>query len=515
MKIMPIQNDKHNVVVKANTKPIKSILKSTNLPEVYANKETGTLFKGLVALAGTALAEFALFAEQDKDTKTFLNNVLQEFGLDNISDVNQKISNFFPDIFRAKDNNNDKEIDLVKLIQEKPERELYLKITSYFPNLDKEYKQMLAKSYLEPENEANNNTIGIIENTFNLLSSDGKLNLTKNYFSSLNDNYSDCLDAVAANLSSTIINGKSPMYYLVLLNNGKLTSEDVKKWAKAKNLSCDEFMVLKKLDENQLSKLSNVKEKYQNKFILTDFQPMKEYKNVPSFAFKLNFDEHLPLKKKLEIISGVHEAIYGPIIFAENKDYLSEHLENDIQTEMIDNVVKDRMVDSTYTLVKYLSPKSLKRYNFSVQDIKFMDKNSKEYKEIKNICQRELVNLDKNNPKFKELCSVINDNSLYGNLFVTNHSKMRFLTRFVLKDNTNPKKLSEECALKLQNLRSELGQILDSCNYFAYVHPKGLAPQFYVRDSKLGNYLKITLNASGSIHTIYEDINKELRDKNS
>lgn len=63
-------------------------------------------------------------------------------------------------------------------------------------------------------------------------------------------------------------------------------------------------------------------------------------------------------------------------------------------------------------------------------------------------------------------------------------------------------------------LLDALDREADKCNYFCYVHTKGFAPQFYLREKELGNYIKITLNEEGTIHTIYEDVKKELLDEN-
>ena len=82
-----------------------------------------------------------------------------------------------------------------------------------------------------------------------------------------------------------------------------------------------------------------------------------------------------------------------------------------------------------------------------------------------------------------------------------------------MKDNPYPTNLKDETYKKLGILYDELRTNLPNCNYFCYMHSKGTAPQFYLKGNKLGNFVKITLNKEGSIHTIYEDFQKELKIK--
>lgn len=322
-------------------------------------------------------------------------------------------------------------------IEVNPKRELYLKITSYFPNLDKQYKNLLEKQLTEPDNEKNEFTLDIIENIFKYMSEENRLMGMRPYFKTLDD-YSDSLDEIAINIASTIKNGNSLMYYMVLLNNGILTKDDIKTWAEAENLGCDEFLALCKLEKTSIVKISNLK-RINRGFSVTSLRTMSSNNDMQRYAFKLSFAEGMPLLQKLKTISDVHRAMYGSIYLKESKaDNNAEFIEKDIQSEMVDNIIKDRRMESVYNFARYINPEAFKDYSLSSTDVKFLTKDDEKYKNIKDICSKIILNIDFENPKLKEFCEVVNDENIWSGILTTRHSKIRFLSRFVLKDNPTP-----------------------------------------------------------------------------
>ena len=480
------------------------------IQKISNDKETKELFGTLMALTSAAIAEFTVLVQHDKELKNIINDIADSLG------IKVKTENFIPE--------NKKKADKVVLKQENsfnpdtytkdaPERELYLKITSYFPNLDKEYKKLLESNFKNPDDKKSEHTLNMLENIFKYMSEDNRLTGLKPYLKTLDD-YSDCLQDITTNISSTLRNGNSIMYYMVLLNNGKLTKDDIKNWTEVDSLGCDEFMMLKNLDKTVIKKINLIKSN-RNYFKITDFQPMlKETGPVKTYAFKLNFDNNVEVIDRFQTVSEIHTAIYGVINLQEHKDKKDSFLVEDIQNEMVDNVLKDRRIDSVYNFIKYINPKSLKHYNMTSSEVKYLSKDDKKYKAIKEICANEVLKLNADNPKLQEICNLINDDEVFGKIINTRHSRLRFITRFVLKDNIYPEpNLHEDCRKKFMTLKNELLNNSNMCNYYCYTHPKSTAPQFYLKDSNLGNFIKITLNDVGSIHTIYEDINKELKRK--
>ena len=500
-------------------KPINQILKPKNVEEqikkISRNQDAKDIFKGLSLLAASFIAEISVLSQQNENIKNIVNGFVKEIDSGNIGELKNNIDKFFDENFSSQDEDLPN-FDMDKLTEEKPERETYLKITSYFPNLDKQYKQMLQQHLQEPENKKNEFVLTSIENLFKLFSSSNeRLMNMKPYLDVLNNQYSNCLDGIAENISSTLLNGDSIMHYLVLLHNEKLSEKDIYRWAKCSNLSCDEYMLTRILSDEAVERLSKLKET-NNHFKIRNFQAMKEDRTgTPTYAYMLDFTpDNLSVAKRLKTAAQIHEAIYGEVYLKEDKDLNDNYMVEDIQNELVDNILKDRRMDATYNFVKFIKPSALREFNYTADEIKFLSKDHKDYNKIKSICSHVLMNLNYSSEKLNELCEVLSDDKIYGKVFTNRHAKIRFITRFVLKDNPNAD-LKKETPQKLNILFAELHQSLDRCNYFCYTHSKGTAPQFYLKNSKLGNFIKITLNNEGSIHTIYEDYNKELRSRST
>ena len=366
---------------------------------------------------------------------------------------------------------------------------------------------MLKLLITEPENIDNKNKLELLEDIFRELTIKNEMKYKKTYFEALDKDYINCLDEVFVNYESTIKNGDTPMHYLVLLNNGTITTDEIKKWTEAKHLGCDEFMLTRFMDKEVLLKLSKLKEK-NNKIKISYFDPMVNDKYQQTYAIKYLFDKDLSLTEKLKSIVQVHEAIYGQMNLKEVIDTHNIYFEKDIKTELLDSIVKDDRLDSTFNFVNYINPSLFEKYKLTSADIKLLQKDSIVYNEIQNICSNAILNIDYNSPKMKEFIELLQNDEIFKNLFTTLHSRMRFITRFVLKDNPNSN-LTEDCKAKMNILENDINKGTETCNYFCYTSSHGTAPQFYLRQSSLGNYIKITLNRNGSIHTIYEDFYKE------
>lgn len=512
MYILPISNinSRQNTTFQSKYKHFDDSFNLKNLDKqlnkLSKDKDAKKMFTSLSLLAGTLLAEFSLFASKNAEIKDVTQRAIQELGFDK----NNELLNKYGDILSItqknnQDNTEQKELDYKKLFEENPNRNKFLAITSYFPKLDAKYQEMLTKSLTEPDDTTNNMTLHTIESIFNLLSNDDGLKYRKSYFTALDEN-SYSLNDIAINFMSTILGGDSPMYYLVLLNNGKLSKEDITKWAKYDKLKCDEFMMLKSYDENIIKNINSLKEK-NNNFEITGFEESQNAKYINTYFYKLSFPDYASIEDRFKVVTDIHKAIYGDIYVKGTKDREHKFLKADIQTELLDSIVKDSQIDAVYNFVKYINPNVLKNIKLKSDEVKYLDKDSYLYKQIQNICMKALVNIDFESPKMKEMTDLMSNDDIFGNLITTRHARMRFITRFVLKDNFDAN-ITEECKTKMGILTEELNQELDKCNYYCFSNNAGTAPQFYIKNSQLGNYIKITLNDKGTIHTIYEDFKK-------
>ena len=485
---------------------LKSEKIEKKIQQINKNSEAKELFGAMTALAGAAIAEFTIWVQQDNELKNIVNNIMTDLGLsvNGISSQNDQCV--------TTDIKQNKPFDLELCTKDVPERNLYLKITSYFPALDSKYKQLLETQQKEPDNKKNEFTLNIIESSFKYLSDDQRLMNMKPYFHAL-DEHADCIENIATNISSTIKNNQSLMYYLILLKNGKLSKEDIIKWSELDNLSCDDFMLAKNiLDDTQINNLNNLRKQNSN-FRLTELKK-SEYQNYEKevYMFKLDFLGNLSTKDKLKTISQIYETLNGEISLKDSKNFSDEYILKDLTSEMMESIIKDHRLDATYNFIKYIKPEALKDFNFSVEEIKFLDRNSSTFKNLKSVCIQEIISLDENNPKVQNIIEVLNDKEIFRDIITSRHAKIRFISRFVLKNNPNSD-LKKDTKEKIEILEDILSQDLEKCNYMCYLKSKRNAPQFYIKGNKLGDYVKITLNHDGSIHTIFEDITREQKSK--
>ena len=107
--------------------------------------------------------------------------------------------------------------------------------------------------------------------------------------------------------------------------------------------------------------------------------------------------------------------------------------------------------------------------------------------------------------RFKYLLNVINNDKIFNNTLFSNHSKFRFVERFVLSENFGNKKF--ECATKekvksfIEELKRELSKGITVNSYFADEDKEKIGAQIRFNNSEFGNMV-ITLNSQGKMHTI-------------
>ena len=516
MYILPVTSNKYQTKnIKFQSKDIQ-IQRFFNAEQITkqlsrmekVSPETKKIFAGLTAAVSALMAEFAIYTEKNEQAKNLTNSFLNQMGFNDINEFRNGFSNFF-DIQKREEKEADIQSAYLNSFKENSLRNQHHEFTkTNYPKLNQKYEQIILNYIKEPENTKNKTILDTIEIILDTLT-ENNAKYTKGYLDALENKYYDCIEEICENVNSTIMNDHSPMYYLIFINNETITKDEIQKWAKAKYLSCDEFMNMRNLDENILI---NLKQK-NNKFRITKFIELPNY--IPdnnNYAFKLEFDEDVSLSERLKTVTNVHTAIYGPIFAKEQKEPSDLFATRDIQTELLENIVKDQQLNSIFNIIMYLEPNALKKFDITGEDVKFLEENSQTRNKIKQICRNVLINLDLESEKMTQLASIMNNDEIFKNILNTRHSRLRFISRFVLKNNFSGD-LEEKTREKVNILEKDLMQSTDKCNYFCYVHPKGFAPQFYLRSPSLGKFIKITLNDSGTISTLYEDYNKEIKER--
>ena len=509
--ITPTNNKIYNRSFQGKNIDVERIFSSQKFKEelskIQTNKDAKNIFLGLSVLAGTVLAELAAFADKAPEIKNFADKILNNLKIKEDDNLKKEMSELFSSIL---DNNTEVD-DVSALIEEKPARKEYLDALTEYPNLNNRYRQMLERAAKEPDNAKNKFTMETLEVAFNMMIKGDRLQYYEAYLNMLDKKYSDRLDDIATNIISAYKNGDTPLTYMQMLYSTKWEPKYVSLWAKAKNLTSSEFYKCKFLDEERLVNLSELRAK-NNNFKISMMRPFDNYK-IPMYTFRLHFKDGISLEDKFKAITDVHTALYGPISLNDESDIIAHYMNSDIRTELADNILKDRRVNSVFRFVRYLNPEAVSDIKLTSKEIKFLSKEDEEYKKIKDICSKEVMNLDAENPRLFEIYELLQNEDIFGNIFKTTHARLRFLTRFVLNSSTTPQNIIYKCNSKLETLKKEIDANLSNYNILCYSNKRGFAPQFYHYNSKIGNHIKITLNSSGNIHTIYEDAYKEQKDK--
>ena len=478
------------------------------LSKIKTDKDAKNILLSLSVLAGSVFAELTSITEKFPEIKDFADKILNNLGFKDKDVLHDEMKELFSSTLD--DTKKEKNVDYTPLVEENPKRTRFLSILSNYSNLNEKYREMLDTRVLDPDNMENKLTLETLELAFDLMSKDDRLPYYESYFKEINSKYCDCLDDIATNILSAYKSGYDPLGYLQLINSCRLSPKDVHKWAVAKNLGYEEFIKSKSVEEEILQRVSELKTKNKN-FKINYIKPFDNF-DERIYTFKLKFKNGISVEDKLKAAADVHTAIYGSISLKDETDIIAHYLNSDIRTELADNILKDRRINSVYSFVKYINPEAFGDINLTSQQVKFLTKDDEMYKKIKQICSKEVMSMNPENPKLFELYELLQNDDVFGNLLKTTHARLRFITRFVLRNNQNPSSLLYKSKAKVDTLRKELDANLHKYSFICYVNKRGYAPQFFHRETKLGNYVRITLNSSGNIHTIYEDVNRELKD---
>ena len=145
----------------------------------------------------------------------------------------------------------------------------------------------------------------------------------------------------------------------------------------------------------------------------------------------------------------------------------------------------------------------MEKYNYTSDEIKMLDVDSQEYKQLRNEIYNQIYTVDIYNPKIKELVDALNNKELFGDLIKNSHAKLRFISRFVLKDNPNAN-LAQDIKQKRELLEKELDYRLNnSVRFFPHTLSGAYSPTMFLGNSELGEYVLIGFNKSAQLHTLY------------
>ncbi len=385
-------------------------------------------------------------------------------------------------------------------IKENPQRAKNIRNLKNYPQLLEKYKDMLTRAAFNKNSAQDHMLLDGFEKLLETISKPDEIKYHASYFDALNNKYINDIDTISINfINNTAANG-SEMEFAVLLNNERITSDELKRWLNFPKLNVSEFMQLRELDNDTIRKIENLKADN----IITTFTIDKDDvgNNPYKFKYVLRYPENFSAADKLKSIKKFHEALYGEVsLNGENAEYDR----NNILEELMTRNRKDFLLLPTYNIARYLNPAAMAKFGYKEPDIIKLTYNSKEYLELKNAIAKVLAVAD-NSPNFQELLDTINDSSLYNNLMDSRHARTRFIGRMVLTDKFNGE-LAKSCKKQIIFLEKVINSTRDGdTEIYVYRPQKAPAPKFYLIRSPLGKHVRVTINDKGKIHTLFEQV---------
>lgn len=432
------------------------------------------------------------------------------------------------------------------LLKEKPVRKEYLIYLENYPNLLKKYKNLLTKKAINECDQTTKDNLRRFERVigyvlYNLENTENDKKIKKvdiyNFWNSLNTTYLKDFDDICLMLDKeqTLYNnnkGRKVLYAMNYIAKKEVNLDYIKEYMKYPNLSYCEYISIKECGrEDLLQYFSDMKEKYD----IQECRLVKSLilKNEPDFAIQFNYKTN-NVNNRLEVIIEIFEKLHGkvtlhPGVINGNGIFNMANLFDELHSRLR----KDSIITPLYNFVKFISPETLKEYNYTEnelnqifrpteEDLKQLKDgtiDSKDKEKIEKFIELErkigsaIAFLD-DNEKCKEIIEIVNDKKIFQDCIDNLHAILRFICRFIINGKNNPENdFMEECKKQVSVLKSDIYLTTGKSTLirpYIYNNRRGIAPKFYFdKECKLGNNISATLDINGRLHTIFESLPKE------
>ena len=491
--------------IEQNTIPIESKQNKSSKKEVKNTQQQETNILPKRKRIVSQMGEDALIAKlQDMANRGYtlaqMSAELDGLGISSISKYMKKYN-----ITKQKNKNTDVQkqnnkkagkADKYEILIQDSQRKANLDRLKAFPKLNEKY-QFVLKAYAVNNNDnENKQALEGIEKVLAVLEG-FPARFAKQYLELFETKYAEYFDKLGI-IANNIPQNQNVQEFLSELKEMEYSEEDINQRLQYPALQFREIKIIEELPQKSKIAINEVKSQYNFKIEL------KKDDIRHNYGFILHFTEsNKNLSDKLKIISRFHEALYDNIYLHKDTGNKVQRI-IDIQDELQKLVKKDKNWDSVYNTVKYLVPEEFINFDYeqNKNDSKVMNEKLEDAIKKINIHTFEAIELE----------NLINDNEIFDGLMSNNHAKIRFISRFVLNKDFEDEDLFTAANEAINELKEDLTEKLDNgCYVFPYEMNESNAPSFYLAKSKLGDYIRVTLNNQGEIHTIYEDNKKKSR----
>lgn len=316
-----------------------------------------------------------------------------------------------------------------------------------------------------------------IKTTFSEYESLYKLDnfITKQAIKNINKNLYDCTEQIIF-IISTLNSEEEKKNFILALANKTVSSEAVKTYnseLRNKGLTFLQYNNFKNLnlDENAIKELT--------KLIARRHVQDITYNLAPD-TFNLKTPGECSINNKFICINNVFELITSkPVTLLSRED--AELNKESLLEELKSDFVRKGNRTTYKNIIAYL-------YGNKHEVNCLNDFEKHQYEE-----------------NFDKLINLINDDKIFNNNLFSNHSKLRFIERYVLEVNSNPKYLNLTTKKQVRNfieaLKKGLARGVDISPYYADDSKEKVGVQIRFEDPDFG-LVKITLNDKTKMHTI-------------
>lgn len=422
--------------------------------------------------------------------------------------------------------------DLRNFILNKPERTENLQVLKNYQNISAQYKQMLTEHILNKSNKINEELLESFEELMRVIPE--KDQPYNKYLYMLDKKYSDSLDIICKAFNANRNGNGSDAGFRNWITNENVVLSDFERLRDYEAIDCDGYNLLTQLDQKTANKIIERKKYFRSLNVIQlqktadleensvkIFDEMRRTKQIKTFfinrmndgdnyVFSLLFYDGTTDIEKLFKVSQFYKALYGNIKSKNNPNEEKLKISKKLFCAKLLKVLEqDILLESVYNVAKYIAPASMKKYNLSTAEVLNLDRNSSLYRNLKFDLKYTLKHVQKDGTRIIEMIDALNNKELYGGLMENQHAIFRFLSRFVLRIDSPGAKQEFNVKQKSDMLMKDIHeQLKKTFNIFPHIpmskSTEQLAPSFFLKNTKLGEYIKVALNDKGKIHTIFE-----------
>ncbi len=471
------------------------------IQEQLSNEKTREIFMGILIAGASVLTDIIVNGKESSSVKDLYDKIKESFNVEKgQEEVKQEVSE-----------NSLQQEEVKQEVSESPLPDEAGKSIDDILNKNILKYPAIAKIYDDLKSEGKEHIKNTLDNILDKLENECDEDFSKKVLTVINDSYQkEDVKNLALVYEQIAKQDEEPTGILREVATKVINPKNLKNWLEFPLFNTYEFLQVNNLPEKSIKQIYLLKKKNLFKTFMLKKVTSENYEDDNKYIFSLDFYPNTNLKDKLKIITKFHEAIYGNITGTTYKFQSFRNFSpSTLKYDLVKTIASDEDLEPTYNFVKYLDPKSLGKYNkLSSDDVMILPLKSNQHAMLKEHLIAVVDNLNIDTDKFKSLVTLLNNHDIFDEYLGSRHAILRFVGRYVLRDNANTDNLEADCRKCMNFLVKELEYKLNTgYTVSKYKRINGHNPNVYLsKKSSLGNNVKMALMKDGKVHTIYSQL---------